>query len=137
MSLGDCVTLSEDCIGNCTGTSGPCDEPHLAVLECFSQALDASCNGPYPNCFDQLFAYLDCRNVSSPSADCVSSPSFCACSVDFPGGKVYDSECEGDLCDCFANGDYVGTCLQDPQATQICEPLLSCCDAMWAIAAPS
>lgn len=131
------MTLSEDCIGNCTATAGPCDDAHLAMIGCFGQALDTSCNGPYPECLDELFEYLDCRNVGSPSADCSSAPSFCACTVSLSAGKTYDSECEDDLCNCFADGDYVGTCLQDPEATQLCEPLSSCCNAMVAIASPS
>jgi hypothetical protein len=136
--LLSCVTLSENCKQGCSAPAGSCEQDKIAMLACYQQALDDSCTDPDVSaCADARTAYLTCRNATQTAGDCEAPAPFqCNCSISLQSGEVYASECGGTTCDCFADGDYVGTCLQDPNTADVCVSSTSCCDAVLFIAAP-
>jgi hypothetical protein len=132
-SLLPCNTQSDACLQACSAGGVGCESLHTAFLECTLASNTAVCTWPPFSCQQELFDFVDCRGANPVQGQCDQmGMDDCACTFFDAANHTYDTFCsntfEGGFCDCLADGEYVGTCWQEPIGE--CDPYSNCCSAL-------
>lgn len=131
--LAGCV-LNPNCAQDCAQPT-TCPETQEAWLQCMvDEVATLTCDQPEA-CLGPIATWANCEELLDPDVEfgCSDGPDgSCACTVQGKQGSVYDTFCDGDgKCQCLLDGASVGSCFDAGSA--ICDPLESCCGAIFFV----
>jgi hypothetical protein len=131
--VDQCLASPGDCVARCSDEL-LCPESHDGFLHCLIDELDTSfpCDLP-DDCIVELQTFLDCNGVESFEGTCTEENGVCTCDVVDHNDNSYQTKCDtdanGTLCECVANGVPQGSCLTP--AFKQCSPIDDCCATLF------
>lgn len=114
-----------ECISTCENLfNGQCDPQVTALLSCFVTEYSGGCEPLEDACFPEIMSYGECQNANQCFTDsCDAGPEGCFCTGFCNNGQQIDQQCftfpdggppppggQPATCDCYLDGNYVGSC---------------------------
>ena len=129
-TFGACAP-TEDCLGECMASDVPyCLEEWAAYLNCLADSFNGNCEQQQPTCDAEKNVWFACQDANGCEYwGCGQDATSCTCTGECKNTEL-EQVCQftdGGMnipCDCYADGEFLGSCTVNGNACDIPE---GCC----------